>query len=177
MKRVIPFLCFGLMLCAANQYEEESEVINQYGYVNLGLGPLPFPVPTLGFGYRTQNDRRGIDINGSCVIVAPERVALKLAGRVMFYFNPNEVKQYYAGIGPALSPVFSPFNSSSWAGLGISPEILIGREHLSSGGKKRFWEIVIDFPTFASNSNAYKWGDEGHLIYFPYVYVQYGWGF
>ncbi|MBX7066426.1 MAG: hypothetical protein K1X28_04265 [Parachlamydiales bacterium] len=61
--------------------------------MNLGLGPLPLPIPTLGLGHWTQNERCEIDVNASFIIVAPERAALKLAGRGMFYFNPNQIAQ------------------------------------------------------------------------------------
>ncbi len=177
MKKITAFLCIATILFAVNQYEEESGIINHFGYVNLGVGPLPFPLPTLGFGYRTQNDRHGMDLSAAGVMVAFDRAALKLSGRCLFYFSPNELKQFYGGIGPAASVIFAPSASSSWAGLGLSPEFVFGHEHLCCKGTKRFWEIVIDFPTLASNTHIYKWGNGGNLIYFPYIYAQYGWGF
>jgi hypothetical protein len=120
MKRLIAFLCMATTLCAANQYEEECTITNHFGYVNLGLGPFPLPLPTLGFGYRTQNDRHGLDINAAGVMVAFDRAAVKLAGRCMFYFDPNEVRQFYVGIGPAASVVFAASGRTSWAGWGLS---------------------------------------------------------
>jgi len=175
-------ICYGFLglaktLFASDPLEEANEILNQYGYVNLGMGPLPFPVPTLGGGYRNQRNRHGLDVNASIVIVAPERVGVKWTGRYLHYFSPNLDRQFYVGGGPAVSSIFSCIVRTRWSGLGVSPEFLFGREYRSSKGGRRFWEVVVDFPTFASNEDIYKWGNEGHFIYFPYVYAQYGWGF
>lgn len=180
MKKFIA-ICFGFLgfaktLFASDSLEEAKEILNQYGYVNLGLGPLPFPVPTLGGGYRRQRNQHGLDLNASAVIVAPERVGVKWAGRYLHYFSPNLDRQFYLGAGPSISSIFV-YGGARWSGLGVSPEFLFGREYRTYKGKTRFWEVVVDFPTYASNDNVYKWGNDGHFIYFPYVYAQYGWGF
>ncbi|PIS02742.1 MAG: hypothetical protein COT85_01545 [Chlamydiae bacterium CG10_big_fil_rev_8_21_14_0_10_42_34] len=175
---VICLSLFSSHLFALAPYERECEIYKQYTYVTVGGGPLPYPIPTLSGGYRTQNTSYGFDLNAAVVLVAPTRIATKFAGRYLHYFNPNIGPQVYAGIGAAISPIFSWKSSANWAGLGISPELLIGREHFSENGGTRFWEIVIDFPTYSTDEKAYKWGGAWeHVVYFPYVYFQYGWGF
>lgn len=180
MKKIIALfsVIFSSLSALDLPIEGPSENTNRYGYVNFGLGPLPFPVPTLGGGYRIQKNRHGLDLNASAVIVAPERVGVKFASRYLHYFDPSLKRpQWYVGIGPQISPILY-YDGMLWAGLGISPEILLGREHFSSKGGKRFWEIVIDFPTFSSNlDDVYKCGTSGNVLYFPYIFAQYGWGF
>lgn len=180
MKKIVAMfsVIFSSLFALELPLEKSAENTNQYGYMNFGLGPLPFPVPTLGGGYRIQKDRHGLDLNASFVIVAPERVGMKFSSRYLHYFSSSlERPQWYMGIGPQISPIFK-YDGMRWAGLGVSPEFLLGREHFSNKGGKRFWEIVVDFPTFASNiDDIYKWGTSGNVLYFPYIFVQYGWGF
>jgi len=84
--------------------EQSAEKTIGYSYLNVGIGPLPFPVPIVGYGYRMQSKQRGLDLNASAVIVAPERIATKFSGRYLHYFT--KAKQGFIGIGPQVSQIF-----------------------------------------------------------------------
>jgi hypothetical protein len=174
MKRIIAIFSVIFSSLSASDMSVQNPVENnQFGYLNFGIGPLPFPVPMLGGGYRIQSKQHGIDLNASAVIVAPERLATKFSGRYLHYFTQKQ--QWYMGIGPQVTQNFDL--DMKWRGMGTSPEILLGRESYSKGkNNKRFWELVVDYPLFFSDPDIYKW-DPAERNIFPYVFIQYGWGF
>ena len=66
--------CFMLpasFLCANPQETQEKKqtscccIENSFGYLNVGVGPLPELVPSFGIGYRAQKDHHGFDLSAS----------------------------------------------------------------------------------------------------------------
>ena len=43
--------------------EEKKEIAQNFGYMSLGLGPLPVPLPVFGLGYQAQVNRHGVDVS------------------------------------------------------------------------------------------------------------------
>jgi hypothetical protein len=166
MKKI--FTIFSVVFSSLSAIPAEN---NQFGYLNFGIGPLPFPVPTCGGGYRIQIKRNGIDLNAQAVIVAPERLAAKFSGRYLHYFTRE--REWYIGIGPQGTQVVDL--DMKWKGMGTSTEFILGRE-FDHRDKKKFWELTIDYPLFFSNHDIYKW-DPAICYSFPYVFIQYGVGF
>lgn len=178
--------CFGALFSEAKQ-EVPSNLFDQYGYVDLGLGPAPVPLPIFGIGYRMQSNKHGFDTNLRIATVG-EASAFKVGVHYLRYFSPNLERQFYFGAGGA-----GCVATCKWAdgnGGFISPEFIFGKSYLSDTGARRFLELSIDFPSFTFNRHKrshYDWvkGEyvhgnpkiHGRMFWFPLVSLHYGWGF
>ena len=119
--------------------EEPSVVSNQYGYMNLGLGPAPFPIPQFGAGYRLQKGNNGFDAN-LLVSTVVKVTALQLGLDYLYYMNPDRQKEFYIGVGPAIVGLLHS-DSYYYPGYAIAPEFIFGKQYVSDTG-----QIVIFRP-------------------------------
>lgn len=82
----------------------------------------------------------------------------------LHYFDPNIQKELYAGIGPATYVVFLNREKPI---VGIGPELLFGKQHMTDSGKPRHWQIsagfpfvreFMDFEVYPVVTGSYSWG-------------------
>ncbi|MEX0962219.1 MAG: hypothetical protein WDZ28_05135 [Simkaniaceae bacterium] len=157
-------------------------VKNHFGYVDLGVGPLPLPLPQFGAGYRSQFQRLGADVHVSALPLLTHATVLKGSFNLLYYFKPDLEKQYYVGIGPEVGAYFEHEKWSfkaidSHRGFYIAPNLTLGKEYTSDTGARRFLQTAIVFPAYWNSEKRYKKGKEGRVATYPFVTISYGWGF
>ena len=170
---MIPFSALSLYADQANLVSSENEnklVTHSMGYMQLGLGPAPFPLPVFGVGFRAQKDHNGIDasLQISTIVFLTQ---VKASTLYHYYFTPSLKSQFYAGGGIGLSGIFYEKYGDCWRNKGmLSPEFVFGKQYLNDTGSTRFFQAQMSFPTFFL----------GHFhkpMYFPLVVISYGIGF
>jgi hypothetical protein len=182
MKFVIAICALATALCTSlTAQEEKPSVKDSYGYVDLGVGPAPIPLPIYGIGYRFQSNEHGFNasLRSSTVVVF---TSLKLGLHYFHYFKPDLDKQFYMGIGPSIGGVFQTAGHSyhrEQNHLIASPELIVGKSYRSDTGARRFFEASIDFPTFTNRAHRCLNGtwSKTDVLWFPLVSLHYGWGF
>ena len=103
-------------LCARST-KEPVVIQNEFGYVSIGGGPVPFPFPKVGLGYRLQKNHHGMDVSTQFGVFSGGVSALYL-----YYPHPNLKRQGYKGIG--LAAGHSLFDNVYY----LSPKAVFGRE-------------------------------------------------
>jgi hypothetical protein len=166
------FLTLSTTLSAA---EEQPPVTNQYGYLSLGLGPAPVPLPQFGCGYRFQKGSNGFDAN-LLVTTVIQVTALKLGVDYLYYINPNIQKQFYWGIGPALIEIFHQHYSWNHA-CAIAPEFIFGKQYITDTGSPRHFQANVMWPVCKISDSRYDWPKRNHTLWYPVVSFSYAWGF
>lgn len=158
--------------------EKAQPIKNTFGYVDLGVGPAPLPLPIFGLGIRTQRNANGFDANlQTSTVVYATQVKLNLL--YLRYLKPDLDKQFYFGIGPGVSAIIRDTDRIiDKSIITVSPELVFGKQYRSDTKATRFFQTQISFPTYHS---AEKIRDNGfnkkHIIWFPVVTFNYGWGF
>lgn len=148
-----------------------QEVTQDFGYLSVGLGPFPAPIPAFAGGYRVQSGHHGMDTSLQ-VQTLIEITQLKVNLLYHYYPKPCLASQSYFGVGVGPSVVFS----NHWdraQGFLISPEFVFGKQYRNENDDTRFFQVQASFPTFG---NAFH-RDFRHVTWFPLVIISYGIGF
>lgn len=165
--------------------EPTCEVIDSYGYVSIGAGPLPLLLPNFNIGYRQQWHHHGFDI-GANAATAGLVTQLKGYANWLYYNNPSLTSQAYFGLGASAGGWIIRQKHNAFI---ASPNILLGKYYTNRSGNRRFVQAEIMWPVFFSHrietSNlrlGYGWYTdtkrENKIFWqFPLVTVSYGWAF
>ena len=170
MKKAIA-LVIGMFLTLTEPLlatEEQTPVTNQYGYLNLGLGPAPLPIPQFGGGYRFQNGSHGFDANVQLSTVV-QWTGVKVGLDYLYYLKPDLQKQFYVGVGPA---VLGLFEKRDDARVALAPELIFGKQYTSDTGSQRHFQANMMWPTMELQSKH-----SSRVLWYPVVSFSYGWGF
>ena len=165
----------GSMALTAQQPQEQLEepVSESFFYGALGVGPLPFLVPTFGFGYNVQNGHYGADIalDFSTVYVLS---SIRLSPTFHYYSTPNLDSQFYTGMGLGISLV-NPRNDRFLDKMSImlAPEFVFGKKYRNEVGGDRFFQVITSWPTYSFEQFNASFA-KNHMVWAPIVYVKYG---
>lgn len=165
----ISFLCANTQEAQDEQHNECCCIEDSFGYLNVGIGPLPVLFPSFGIGYRAQKDHHGFDISGSIaktVIGATGRAAVVYN----YFFKPNLQSQFYAGLGLGIKAGHLEVVKSHVA---VYPEIVFGKQYKNDTNCQRFFQMQIGFPVFALDKVVKKtWNHRksSYSIYYPISY-------
>ena len=178
MKKLLAIIVLSVTAMGGLSAQEETpeKVKDYFGYVDLGVGPAPIPLPIFGLGHRAQNGTFGFDMNlRVSTVVALTQVKANML--FLHYFNPDAAKQFYFGAGPGVSGLFTDYKHLDEAALTVSPEFVFGKEYRADTKSKRFFEARISWPTYVSGKVDGHAIDSDHLFKYPLVTLHYGWGF
>jgi len=156
-------------LMKAPEIEKEAAPVKaSYGYVNLGIGPLPLPMPIFGVGGRFQNGHHGFDGSLQFGTLGRYFTFAKENFNYLYYFNPNLASQFYVGGGIA----FTEFWERSHMDVLLSPQAVVGKQYTNKEGGVRYFQVQID-PVFLDLKRTYK---KGHMrgAVSPAVVFSYG---
>lgn len=178
-------------LCANEEAQNETQndcccVENAFGYLNVGVGPLPELVPSLGIGYRVQKDHHGFDLSGS---IANTKLDTTTRASVLYnyFFKPNLATEFYAGVGIGIKG--QHFKESSNTQFAVYPEIVFGKQYKNETNCQRFFQMQIGFPVFAldkivkktwthrKSSYSFSYPTSYKTSFVPEVIFSYGIGF
>ena len=142
------------------QITEPEKVKQSFSHFDLGLGTLPYPVPTLIVGHRNQWHHHGLDLS---LRFSTFLIVSDIAGTAsyLYYFRPDQKSQMYFGTGVGLNEVITIFGHGHFF---VSPELTFGKEYLNKNGNKRIIQAQIGLVSF-----------EKQLV--PWIVVSYGFGF
>jgi hypothetical protein len=163
--------CFiSLLLFSVTATFASEPVQNSYGYLGIGVGPLPFPIPNFQGGFRQQQGHHGWDFSAQ---VATIGCATDIKGNALYlyYFKPNLSSQFYAGGGMALSYLWAHGFRGKPGSMFMAPEFVFGKEYLNESNDRRFVQVQIDWP--AANLSHFP----RHSTFMPLVVFSYGIGF
>lgn len=159
---------FLLLLGSLIAQEPLDPTTQQFGYMSVGVGPLPVLLPAFAGGYRTQSGHHGADLSLQVsTVVAFTQVKANLLYH--YYFKPNTTSEFYVGAGVGPSYLFGRTKEH----LLISPEVVFGKQYQTDTKDPRFFQIQLSFPTFAFRAHD----PQCHIFYFPLVIFSYGIGF
>lgn len=187
--------CFvlSLSLLSANTQEVQDErqndccyVDNSFGYLNIGIGPLPELIPSFGIGYRLQKNHHGFDVAGSI-----GKTWMETTGRASilynYFFKPNLESEFYAGLGVGVKGThFKELSKTEYA---VYPEIVFGKQYRNETNCQRFFQMQIGFPVFAldkivkktwthrKSSYSFSYPTSYKTSFIPEVIFSYGVGF
>lgn len=138
---------------------------NTIGYVSLGLGPCPAPIPNFSVGFRKQKDRHGMDLSLSAASII-QITEVKASALYLHYFKPHLPSQFYIGCGAGVGGLFFKEKDTFFKSPCpfISPEFAFGKQYLTDTNALRFFQMQLSFPTFGSH----------YTLYFPLVILSYG---
>lgn len=189
--------CFVLpvsFLCANSQEAQDEKqndcccVENSFGYLNIGVGPLPELVPSFGIGYRAQRDHHGFDVFGSIAKTWIETTT-RVNVSYNYFFKPNSETQLFAGLGVGMKGVHAKKESASKCHVAMYPVLSIGQEFKTKTNCQRIVQVQIGWPVLAFGEMAKKtWTHRkssysvpyptiGKISYVPEVIFSYGIGF
>lgn len=170
-------LLAGLTLGSNSLFSEETpskktEVVrDSFGYVDIGIGPLPLLVPSFAVGYRTQKDHHGADIS-TYVSTVVALTQFKTSALYLYYFKPDLCSQFYIGGGLGVSTFWNKRFQPAFhrhANPYISPELAFGKQYRNESGDTRFFQTQISWPTIPCGSHR--------PFFMPLVVFSYGIGF
>ena len=144
--------------------EEKKEIAQNFGYMSLGLGPLPIPLPVFGLGYQAQVNRHGVDVSLQALTVV---VTTQVKANLLYhhYFKPSLASQFYVGGGVGPSILFGSDIKQKWH---ISTEFVFGKQYRNENNDLRFFQAQVSFPTFT-------WDDNRPATFlFPLLTLSYG---
>jgi hypothetical protein len=159
------FLAASTTIVSLQAAEEAPKPIYDHsGYIDIGLGPFPIPIPVFGLGQRIQWNHHGMDLH---MLVSTIVAVTEVKGTAMYlhYFKPSLASQFYAGGGLGAGGLFN--NHHSRAKFLLSPEIVLGKQYINEAGDKRFFQTEISWPTLGNHKP----------FYFPLVVFSYGFMF
>lgn len=157
----------------APEYDYDYGVYDAYRYCTVGVGPFVF-IPNLGVGYRERHCRLGWDANLSFSSLGyAHQVSGTLVGH--YYLDPYAQNSPYVGLGLLGSYVFT--NKKGGFGT-LSPDFVIGKEFEKTDSSciTQFIEMHVGVPTFIMEKNTWKMGAK-EFLYFPAMYIKYGFSF
>lgn len=182
-------------LCANTQeVQEEKEtncccsVENSFGYLSVGVGPLPELIPSFGIGYRAQKEHHGFDLSGS---IAKTWIQTTTRASVLYnyFFQPNLESEFYAGLGVGIKGVHEKTESINNSHVAVYPELVFGKQYKNETNCQRFFQMQIGFPVFAldkivkktwthrKSSYSFSYPTSYKTSYIPEVIFSYGIGF
>jgi hypothetical protein len=152
---------------------------DSFGYARLGygtiLGDRTYATPAIGFGYRVELDRIGVDVaflnfqtatngSGSGAFAAS---VLKLAG--LYYMHPDANHTGYVGAGLSWGGMnFGQsdydFDSSGWHGSGLQAEVTGGYELARATTLRTFVQVDAILPLYNVRSERYSYPRPGSLV-------------
>lgn len=147
---------------------EAAPVKASYGYVSLGLGPFPIPMPLFGVGGRFQNGHHGFD--GSIQFISFGR-GFTLAKEnldYLYYFKPDLASQFYVGGGVSFTEIWSHRHFQAY----LSPQLVFGKQYTNEAGGVRYFQAQID-PVFLDLNHLHK-KHHSRFGTFPAVVLSYG---
>ena len=177
MKKLLTLL---LIICAtvmeAALMEPKGDLQREsFGYFNLGLKcPIMIPMPSLGFGYRLQNERHGFDVSvqaSTWLIIS----IVSVMPMYQYYRKPNLDKEYYLGTGIDFQLMVSPFGEDSTR-LFFTPVLAFGKKYRNDSGANRFFQFEIGPVSFAKGHFIVS-GGSWEILPYPIVTFRYGMGF
>lgn len=170
MKAFVLTLLTGSLIASESDMPQDPKVKDHYFYGSFNLGPVPFPIPGFGVGYRTQHDHFGLDTHLQLTTIGYGS-QLKYQAMGLYYFKPKKTSQFYTGLGASSSILFLKANlkKNIWI---ASPEWSFGKAYLNENQERRYLELQVSFPTFglAEYKDKKAW-------YFPLCVFSYGIGF
>jgi hypothetical protein len=149
--------------------EEAEPVKASYGYVSLGVGPLPLPASLFGVGGRYQHEHNGVDGSlqfftlGSAFTIAKENIDY------LYYFKPDLASQFYMGVGVGFTEFWSKHNKMA---AYLSPQLILGQQYTNSSSDVRYFQAQID-PVFLDLTHLHK-RNHSRVGTFPAVVLSYG---
>lgn len=189
--------CFMLpasFLCANPQETQEKKqtscccIENSFGYLNVGVGPLPELVPSFGIGYRAQKDHHGFDLSGSIAKTWTQTTA-RASVLYNYFFKPNLKSEFYAGLGMGIKGVHEKTDFVNNSHVAVYPEFVFGKQYRNETNCQRFFQMQIGFPIFAldkivkktwthhKSSYSISYPTSYKTSYIPEVIFSYGIGF
>jgi len=123
----------------------------------------PIGGPTIGLGFRYKDGNFGIggSVNASSFIILPY---LSLRGELLLFLSDA----YYTGVSMEVGRLYVPglFGSEGEWQMNYHPEILIGKQMITSSGKTTFSNFGICPPMWLDG----QWSK-------PFIFFRYGIGF
>lgn len=165
----VSFLCANTQEVQDDRNNECCCIENSFGYLNVGVGPLPELVPSFGIGYRAQKEHHGFDVSGTIAKTWVDTVA-RASVLYQYFFKPDLQSQCYAGLGVGIKGVHSDVVKSHVA---VYPEIVFGKQYKNDTNCQRFFQMQIGFPVFALEKVVKKtWNHRksSYSIYYPTSY-------
>ena len=147
---------------------EVAPVKASYGYVSLGLGPFPIPMPLLGVGGRWQNGHNGFDASIQFISFGRGLTLAKENIDYLYYFKPNLASQFYVGGGLGFTEVWSHRHMQAF----LSPQLVFGKQYTNEAGGVRYFQAQID-PVFLDLNHLHK-KHHNRFGTFPAVVISYG---
>lgn len=147
---------------------EAAPGVASYGYVSLGLGPFPLPMPLFGIGGRYQNGHHGFDGSIQFISFGRSFTLTKENLDYLYYFKPNLASQFYVGGGVGITEFWSEGHMRAF----LSPQVILGKQFTNKTGDVRYFQAQID-PVFLDLNKAYKKGRSSVGAY-PAVVLSYG---
>jgi hypothetical protein len=179
--KVLSFLALIGIATGQEAITSNESVRQQFGYVELGLGPMPVPLPVFGIGGKSQWNHHGLDVSAQVATVGVV-TAVQANFLYNYYFKPNLASQFYIGAGVAPNIVFGRelfgrYHHGNNFGLGFSPELVFGKQYRNESQDIRFFQAQINFPTWLTDKRHDFNFNDSHLLKFPIVTLNYGIGF
>lgn len=139
---------------------EPEKITQSFTHFDLGLGPLPFCIPTFSLGHRNQWDHHGLDLSlrFSTMLVASQMTG---TASYLYYFRPDLKSQLYFGSGLGFNELFMFDKHASFC---VSPEFTFGKEYLNKNGKKRIIQVQLGLASY-----------EKYFV--PWMVLSFGFGF
>ena len=153
-----PFLALN-----GDEPKQPEVVHDRSGYVDLGVGPLPFLVPVFGIGCREQWGHHGLDSQAQVATII-EATSVRGTTRYLYYFKPNLASQFYVGGGVSVGGLIAKHGKSKSL---LSPNFVVGKQYKNEAGDKRFFQAETSWPTVTQDKT----------LYYPLVVLSYGFMF
>jgi hypothetical protein len=162
-------LAFGCIFAEESSPQETPEVRQHFGHFDIGVGPLPIPLPVFTGGYRAQWGHHGMDVSLQASTIV-SYTQIKANFLYNHYFKPSLDSEFYVGGGVGPSIVIGRGECEFL----ISPELVFGKLYRNETKDLRFWQIQVSFPTFDFHQSRHH---HSHCTWFPLVVASYGFGF
>lgn len=115
-------------------------------HVDIGI-LLPIPIPSIGLGYRFQEDHHGgaVSVHGGSI---GDFSQVKGAILYHYYPHPSNESQLYLGCGVGGSWTSYNIFLNRGRSFCLSPEFALGKQFKTDAGKTRFWQLQVSVPTY-----------------------------
>lgn len=144
---------------------DDGNVRDAYNYITVGVGPVIF-IPNIGIGHRERYSQFGWDTALSFSTIGyAHQVGTYFVGH--YYLNQTQSSPYL-GLGLMGSGIFT--NRKDGAGT-LSADFVFGKELKRSSRTRQFIEMHLAIPTVWIGSG------HSHSMYFPLMYLKYGFSF
>lgn len=208
-------------IASADEEQEHKYANDNFLYGELGTS-IPTGqeglLPVFGLGYRGQSGHNGFDVNAKGTVFGDSQT-VKGTASYLYYFKPNLQGQFYAGLGAGVKQSFNKTKTLNTEArpaksliedkenkikyhthirtrndvLAFSPELTLGKQYITNGGGRRFFQAQITpFEVTKANDSFKSPRDENgkklkdqkiafhkgsNRNWTPSVTVSYGWGF